>query len=455
MKDPRVQVPSLRYPSMTSLRRSLVHTAMATLLHVASVNDSLLEEVFEMLPWHTRERLAFVVSADVQNNVSIETAAEPPEVASEGDNDEQTLSSTRADVVAGGSASSHEVPTQAGTDDGVAEAPRVITSAAPPSGVLRLRDSMGLPLRVAIHSWTDELKLAYRSLSRSFVLADPPTTPTPADLCYRDGGTFLWNATRQCPASAAVRASGAGPVVLLKGSDMASLEQWQRHGNAIGLSMPQQAARAASDAFHHFCRARPHLSARIPAWTSELPPFADGSCGSWLRGRMTSLPGSRENRNDRIGWHGTALHYLERVAARGLEDGWSGITVKGHCKLGVYFHIQERARLCFNYILYSALEQDSGFVFAPFVELRAPSEDPHNRTQHLRRPGGRHQELTYEDVAVATDVWIHVRHVSEFLDAGADDSIHAEGHFEQALEADALLPRQTLIARAKAVADAS
>ena len=124
---------------------------------------------------------------------------------------------------------------------------------------------------------------------------------------------------------------------------------------------------------------------------------------------------------------------------------------RGVTKLGVYFHVQVRAHLCFNYTLYSALEQDSGFLFAAFVQLRAPATDPAGRTQHLRRGGGQDQELTYQDVAVATDVWIHIRHASEFIDAPAADCVWAEGKFAQALEADATLPRQTLMARAQAL----
>jgi hypothetical protein len=239
--------------------------------------------------------------------------------------------------------------------------------------------------------------------------------------------------------------------VTLKGSDQEALRLWQRNGNAICLALPQQAARMASDALLHFWSARPHLRARISEWTSEAPPWAAASCGSWLRGRMTELPGSRPNMNDRVGWHGTSFHYLERVAARGLEAGWNGVNVHGICRLGIYFHVQERAHLCLNYTLYSALEQDSGFLFAPFVQLRSPQSDPRGRMQHVRRGSGQHQELTYEDVCVVTDIWIHVRHVMEFYAGPAADQVSAEGQFEQSLEADALLPRQTLVARAEAL----
>jgi hypothetical protein len=278
-----------------------------------------------------------------------------------------------------------------------------------------------------------------------------PTSVVPAQLCFREGGTFLWNATLRIPVSASCRYSGKGPVVILKGSDWESLRLWQRNGNAIGLASPEQAAVLASDAFLQFWRARVHLHERISAWVSEAPPWAAASCGSWLRGRMSELPGSRPNINDRVGWHGTSLHYLERVAARGLEDGWNGINVHGVCRMGIYFHVQERAHLCLNYSVYSALEQDSGFLFAPYVQLRSPQSDPRGRMQHVRRGSGRDQELTYEDVCVVTDIWIHVRHVMEFYAGQAADQVSAEGQFEQSLEADPQLPRQTLVARAAAL----
>ena len=237
----------------------------------------------------------------------------------------------------------------------------------------------------------------------------------------------------------------------LAGSDWEALRQWEWNGNAVCLAVPQQAVRLASDAFLHFWRARPNLHAHIPAWTSETPPFACGSCGSWLRGRFIELPDSRSNSNDRVGWHGTCFHYLERIATKGLANGWSGVSVNGVRRQGIYYHVLERAHNCLHYLWYSALEQDSGFLFAPVVQLRAPDLDPRQRKQHVRRLSGRQQELTYQDVCVITDVWVHIRHVLELYSAPRHDMVWAEGRFEQSLEADAMLPRKTLERRAEAL----
>ena len=446
-----VTVPSSTYPSMTALRVSLVRAATAILLNAVDVSVAALAQVIEQLPWHANQRLIFAVNVDLQHDVSAEAAAEPPppEPASDTDEEVPITSSTAsgsADI-----APELSVSLSTATGSTAVSVPRVSSPAAPPSGELRLRGSVGLPLRVAVDSVSAELKAAYISLSRSFVLGPTPTTPVPADLTYREGGTFLWNETQGLPASASCRYTGTGPVMILSGGDMEGLRRWERGGNAICLALPQQAARMASDAFLHFWRARPHLRTRIAEWTSEVPPFARAPSGSWLRGRMSELPGSRPNVDDRVGWHGTAFHHLERAAARGLEDGWSGVIVNGVLRLGVYYHVEARAHLCFNYILYSALEQDSGFMFAAFVQLRAPASDPKGRMQHIRRKANTHQELTYQDVCVATDVWIHVRHAVEFLDAPAADRVTVEGHFEQSLETDAMLPRQTLVARAQAL----
>ena len=446
-----VHVPSRSFPSWTALRASLIRATTASLLytqHSLLPGDATTYAQLVQLSWHTLQRLKFAVNVDLVNGVSSHAAVQPPGPSQVSESEDDPATGSVVGTADSGGASSSAAPADIAAR--LLQCPPGLALAAPPSSELRPTARFGMPLRVSLASLTSELQSIYVQLSRSFQLASLPSEPTPAALCYQEGGTFLWNETLQCPVAAACRHTGVGPVVKVQGSSWSSLEQWVQNGNAVCISVPEQAAALASQAFHHFWQARRHLSTRISAWQVETPPFADPSCGTWLRGRMSSLSSERPNMDDRIGWHGTSLHAISRVAAQGLENGWSGIAVRGSTKLGVYYHIQQRAHLCMNYVVYSALEQDSGFVFAPVVQMRAPAHDPQCRTQHLKRPSGRHQELTYEDVCVATDIWIHVRHVLEVYDGAADGYIHAEGCFDQSLETDAILPRQTLMARAKA-----
>lgn len=133
--------------------------------------------------------------------VTTEAAAQPlplklPPVM---DADEPMPSST-ASCLADISASSPAVPDTA-SGPSVVEAPHVSQPAAPPAGELRLRWSVGLPMRVALDSVSPELKSAFIALSRSFELGPRPTTPVPFDLTYREGKTFVWNTTRGAPSS--------------------------------------------------------------------------------------------------------------------------------------------------------------------------------------------------------------------------------------------------------------
>ena len=403
-------------------------------------------DLVNQLPWHLFQRLQFAIDLDISNAVSPAEAAEVPVPQQAHAWEPDVLQEEVAEAVARdtSAASSSTTPR---VDMPATSSSDSLSLAAPPSGELRPRVA-GLPLRVDVHSMSRDLCQEYQLLTRNFALGPVPVTATPESLVFREGGVFLWKSSSETPASAVCRHFGEGPVMTLRGGDMALLEDWQRAGNNVLLTPPSAALELASDAFRFFFREREHLSQRLISWESAQPPFREVTGGSWLRGAFNHV--SAPSAEPRIGFHGTSMHSLERVASKGLEDGWNGLSVGRRTVLGIYYHIAERGHLCLNYMLYTALERQSGFIFAPMIQLMAPQQDPLGRTQHIRRKQN-HQEVTYSDVCVVTHIWLHVRHVSEFKTAEPTDFIFAEGKFDTSLELDPTLPRPTLLARSRAI----
>jgi hypothetical protein len=83
--------------------------------------------------------------------------------------------------------------------------------------------------------------------------------------------------------------------------------------------------------------------------------------------------------------------------------------------------------------MYSALEQKSGYMYAPLVQLQYPHPDPRGRLNLVRRSNA-HQNLTYADVCTVTHVWLHVTHVLEFHTGARNLIIMAEPSFARHLE---------------------
>ena len=129
------------------------------------------------------------------------------------------------------------------------------------------------------------------------------------------------------------------------------------------------------------------------------------------------------------------MHMLHRIVATGMENSFTGVFVRGHQRFGVYDHLLERAHLCSNYMMYSALDQKSGFMYAPLVQLRYPREDPHGRLHVVRRSSA-NQNLSYADVCEVTHVWLHVTHVLEFYAGERNLMFMAEPRFARHLELD-------------------
>ena len=437
-----VRVPGNRYRDVQALRLELYFTVTAMLKQAVCPHMRKLHRAITALPWQIQQRLLYAVNVDIQNHVSPLAAAAAPWVGRENEFDPVA-------VLTGSAASSGDALPETETQSPGTTSLEASGSPAPQEDEYRFHDDETMGRSLSLKGVPNALVRQYMRLARAFSLGPMPPSPVPAALTYRPGGSYLWSESRREIVPAFCRYTGAGPVRSLRGGDAQALRAWQAAGNAVGGSAPHDAMRLASDAFLHWWSAREHLRARISEWTVEVPTWPVAEGGSWLRGRMTDLPGARSPQDDDCsGWHGTSLHYLERIAARGLEGGWNKETDdKG--TWGIAYFAEAEAHAAVEYALYTALEQASGFVFAPILQLRAPRADPGGRVQCMsQRWECVDMRLTYPDVCEVTDVWINVRHVLEVHAGYLVARISAEGCFSQWLEADARMTRRELVSRA-------
>ena len=304
----------------------------------------------------------------------------------------------------------------------------------------RVAPSSGLPLQMRLNALSESIVEDAVRCALAFVLKPVPMTGGPAHLQLQRGGTFLWNTLENRPSHPAGRVHGAHPVTPLQGSNPASFQQWQQHGGAFCLHDRDAGAQVFSDSIHHWMAGRPHIHSRVrsivqakPVWERQVFP------GSWLYANVddTSIDGTRLE-----GYHGTTMHMLERIMAQGMETGWTGVVRRKKHRSGIFFHVLARARLCHNYMLYSALD-DTGFLISPVIHMSAPNVDPLYRLVSIAS-SGQPQNLTYPDVCRVHGIWFHVVHVLQLWSAVSDQWLWGEPKFAREVEADPLLSRAEL-----------
>ncbi|NBR26370.1 MAG: hypothetical protein EBU08_21825 [Micrococcales bacterium] len=219
----------------------------------------------------------------------------------------------------------------------------------------------------------------------------------------------------------------------LQRGDRSSIVAWLEGGGHLGCTPAASIAITAGWILRSWINAREHLANRLMPFEEKVPPWQDIGHGKWFVAAMRDVDILPENRGE--GFHGTSLHMLHRIVARGMECSISGVYVRGSKRFGVYHHVVERAHLCSNYMMYSALEHKSGFLYAPLIQIQYPVPDPLGRLHVVKRSSA-NQNLTYPDVCSVTHIWLHVTHVLEFLSGSRDLIIMAEPHFPRNLELD-------------------
>ena len=122
------------------------------------------------------------------------------------------------------------------------------------------------------------------------------------------------------------------------------------------------------------------------------------------------------------------------------------VNIQGGKSVSGIFHMAlPRVHLCQGYMLYSALNGD-GWLYSHLIQLKTPSVDPENRCITLKR--GAPQWICYRDTCEIQCVWIHMVHVSEFVQGGCkEECLWAEGMFPQSLELDPFETREAINAR--------
>ena len=388
-----LETPNL--PTPTSIRRTLYRAARWRLLPQSVTDtDNLGDDLLEMLPFLLLQRLLFGCGPDLQRGV--EDPGQPEE-----EPEVQTPTAAASSAAASSSASPPTASEPARTTRRRRDhvfLPEPDTEPPPgmfsPERARRTHPGGRLAWQVTLEGMTEDIVHEAVHVALNFRLRQAPREFPPSDLQFQTGGHFLWSRVQNKPAGPACREAGPFPVIRLQRGSASSLEAWQEASGSFCLDDGQLGAALFSDSLQHFIAARRYLSTSLEPLQMRRPPWArEAMDGAWFFAEMRR--GARET-NRLEGFHGTSLHMLERMMAVGMEMGWNGLTRNGHHYLGVYFHVEVRAHLCHNYLLYSGLDR-TGFLVAPVVCLSAPRSDPYGRKVVIRSSGWL-SNLTYPDV---------------------------------------------------------
>jgi hypothetical protein len=193
------------------------------------------------------------------------------------------------------------------------------------------------------------------------------------------------------------------------------------------LPVPQRAA----DEFCMFLNAREGCKDVIKKMAVEnlrgkpendvLKQMAGGEKGFWL---VCDLVGDEYVHQDGgkhwpmiNGWHASSLYSVWSMLRRGPDFAFEMKANRGKAAVpGFYYHVKEQASLCSGYATYSPLS-DSGFYYAPFFELRTPSEDP---TGCPVSAGGSQQRVCQPHCTRFSRLLVHVIHMREVYEGTRD-----------------------------------
>ena len=193
-------------------------------------------------------------------------------------------------------------------------------------------------------------------------IAWPFTGDVRTEFWPRLGGYWPHNNTRRT--AFRNRVYGGPGVAHVQGSEEKVKTFVTLHGASMGLHPPVRPMDEVQ-VLAEWLQARPAFRERIhkieplPRQSEHMPK------GIWVRAEFRPMRDSREWAN--LGYHGTSLSNLARMARLGPCQGWTG--VNGDKVLGVYMHAREGLHHCTTYSVYSALHR-SGWYWAPYLEIR-------------------------------------------------------------------------------------
>ena len=106
------------------------------------------------------------------------------------------------------------------------------------------------------------------------------------------------------------------------------------------------------------------------------------------------------------------MNNIYRTMVQGLRIGWSAIREGTDDSVdGIYLHGETTPEYCNTYTLYFPL-QDSGFLWAPLIEVRFEYPDPLGCKTTGKKAGRATQYVTYPDCSCMAAVYFHIIHVS-------------------------------------------
>ena len=278
-----------------------------------------------------------------------------------------------------------------------------------------------------------------------------PRCVLPAELRFQPHGHFPWREASNQITAHIYRQSGAQVPRWLAGQSSAAMKQHIEAGSPFVNAMAAGSLARAAGMLHSWFQHRRGIadllrgpmrllgSGIVEQFSSTELLFGWGLAGA------TSCPAHFNQR----GFHGTLLCTLQGCMQNGLATGWSFKSGGGLALKGIYHHLPQRVHLCSHYMIHTAVD-NSGWYFAPMLEIRYPSPDPHGRPATVK--GGRsktNQNIAYPDSHAVVALVFHAVHSAHFLVTEKYHGHYIEGLFQQQWEIDPALSFEESVARSR------
>lgn len=274
-------------------------------------------------------------------------------------------------------------------------------------------------------------------------------------LWFYPGSGFPWNEHKDQPLRHSYRTTGSTRPVIIQGSVWGSIDQWKAHLPV--KHAPCGLKRGVSEGFRRLVSwlwNRPHIWDKLQGieliqrnhWLElgfEVNSWLETpEVGVWWKLHFDFTRAHRDVAWDKrvLGYHGSAMYVVGRVVAeQNLRSGWAENTEGKSTVRGIFYMNPAQAHCCANYMLYSMLDDQDGWLFAPLFELSVDRDGFVAKGRKATLHRSQDQRVCDEDTCRLNAVFIHQAHLVEMLAAPKASSWQVEAGWVHELEIDPTL----------------
>ena len=159
----------------------------------------------------------------------------------------------------------------------------------------------------------------------------------------------------------------------------------------------------------------------------EISHVSQESIGFWIELQLVGdyVPHEATLGKDTVrGYHGASMYSLPQIAITGMLPSRHMFPGEGYPQgVGVSYMLAEGSSACDTFMVYSPV-QNSGWMYAPLVQLIVTTRDPEGRTLGSRESS--EPKITYPGLHKVNSVFLHMVHIQQAQHMTQSDWMPAE-----------------------------